>query len=156
MHEVNADSFKTFVRGNLFTITPDFLVELLDIPRVEGALYPIVDNHPVSYNAVARVLTEKPIDWKQRSINQNRLTDSYRLLHIFLKHNLCPKGHEAGVTRENGYLLYCIGTNKLVDVPLTVFRCMARMMAASSNAILPFTALISKLLFNTCLEAEHN
>ena len=50
MHEVTKNSFKTFVRGNLFCITPELLSVLLEIPCTEGANYPNIDNHLVSFN----------------------------------------------------------------------------------------------------------
>ncbi|KAJ8621669.1 hypothetical protein MRB53_030198 [Persea americana] len=60
-----------------------------------GASFPVVDGHTINYNEVARELTGKRINWIGGSLNQNRHTDSYRLLNIFIHHNVNPKGSKA-------------------------------------------------------------
>lgn len=112
-----------------------------------------MDGHTINYNEVARELTGKRINWIGGSLNQNRHTDSYRLLNIFIRHNVNPKGSKA-IPKEVGYLLYCIGTGKIVDLPLAVFRGMAKMQTASLNALLHFPGLISKKLVDFGKEDE--
>ncbi|KAJ8630132.1 hypothetical protein MRB53_023455 [Persea americana] len=60
------------------------------------------------------------------------------------------------VTKEDGYLFYCIGTQRRVDLPLAVFRGMAKLHSASHNAALPFLGVISKLLLDMGKMAEPN
>ncbi|KAJ8621634.1 hypothetical protein MRB53_030163 [Persea americana] len=92
MHEVLATSFKTFVRGVEFLVSPDSLSAVLEIHRTVGVSVLVVDGRTINYNEVARELVRKPINWIGGSLNQNRLTDSYRLLNIFIRHNVNPKG----------------------------------------------------------------
>ncbi|KAJ8624563.1 hypothetical protein MRB53_033093 [Persea americana] len=104
---------------------------------------------------VARELIGKPIDWIGGALSQNKLTDSYRLLNIFIHHNVNPKGHK-GVTKEDKYLLYYIGTQRTVDLPLALFRGVAKLQTASLNAVFPFPGLISKMLIDMGEEAKTN
>ncbi|KAJ8649100.1 hypothetical protein MRB53_002123 [Persea americana] len=84
-----------------------------------------------------------------------KLSESYRLLNIFIHHNISPKVNKR-VTKEDGYLLYCIGTQRKVDPPLAMFRGMAKVHIASHNAALPFLGVISKLLVDIGKLAEPN
>ncbi|KAJ8630437.1 hypothetical protein MRB53_023760 [Persea americana] len=154
MHEVSATSFKSFVRGEVFEISLDSLSAILEIPRTEGAMCQVVDDWQINYNEVARELTGKPINWVGGSLNQNKLIESYRLLNIFIRHNVNTKGSKA-IPKDNGYLLYCIGTGKTVDLPLVVLRGMTKMQSASLNALLPFPGLISKMFVDLGKVAEH-
>ncbi|KAJ8615011.1 hypothetical protein MRB53_004213 [Persea americana] len=109
------------------------------------AHFPIVKNRQINYNLVAKELTGKPIAWVGGDTAHHKLTESYRLLNIFIRHNVNPKVSKR-VTKEDGHLLYCIGTQRRVDLPLAVFRGMAKLHSASHNVALPFPGVISKLL----------
>ncbi|KAJ8646363.1 hypothetical protein MRB53_008111 [Persea americana] len=111
--------------------------------------------HEINYNLVAKELTGKPVAWIGGDIAQHKLTESYRLLNIFIRHNVSPKVNNR-VTKEDGYLLYCIGTERKVDLPLAVFRGMVKVHNASHNAALPFPGVISKLLVDMGKLAEPN
>ncbi|XXG46997.1 hypothetical protein AAC387_Pa02g1711 [Persea americana] len=137
--------FKTFVRGQEFDITPDLLSQVLEIDSVEGAQLPIVNNRQINYNLVAKELISKHVAWIGGDIAHHKLSESYRLLNIFIHHNVSPKVNKR-VTKEDRYLIYCIGTQRKVDLPLAVFRGMAKVHSASHNAALPFPVVISKLL----------
>ncbi|KAJ8629898.1 hypothetical protein MRB53_023221 [Persea americana] len=155
MHNVSDNSFKTYVRGQELDITPDLLSQVLEIDRVEGAHFPIVKNHQINYNLVAKELIGKPVAWVGGDIAHHKLTESYRLLNIFIRHNVSPKVSKR-VTKEDGYLLYCIGTQRRVDLPLPVFCGMAKVHSASHNAALPFPGVISKLLVDMGKLTEPN
>ncbi|KAJ8620245.1 hypothetical protein MRB53_028774 [Persea americana] len=130
MHDVSDNSFKTYVRGQEPDITPDLLSQVLEIDRVEGAHFPIVENRQINYNLAAKELTGKPVAWVGGDIAHHKLTESYRLLNIF---------HP---------------TQRRVDLPLAVFRGMAKLHNASHNAALPFPRVISKLLVDMDKLAE--
>ncbi|XXG82507.1 hypothetical protein AAC387_Pa10g0437 [Persea americana] len=155
MNEVSDTSFKTFVRGHELDITPDLLSQVLEIDRVEGAHFPIVNSRQINYNLVAKELTGKPVAWIGCEIAQHKLSKSYRLLNIFIRHNVSPKVNKR-VTKEDGYLLCYIGAQRKVDLPLIVFRGMAKVHTASHNAALPFPGVISKLLVDMGKLAEPN
>ncbi|XXG82909.1 hypothetical protein AAC387_Pa10g0783 [Persea americana] len=155
MHEVSNNSFKTFVREQELDITPNLLSQVLEIDRIEGAHFPIVNNHQINYNLVAKELTGKPIAWISGYIAHHKLTESYRLMNIFICHNVSPKVSKR-VTKEDGYLFYCIGTQRKVDLRLAVFRRMAMVHTASHNAALPFPRVISKLFVDMAKLAEPN
>ncbi|KAJ8619326.1 hypothetical protein MRB53_027855 [Persea americana] len=155
MHDVSDNSFKTYVREQELDITPNLLSQVLEIDRVEGAHFPIVNNRQINYNLVVKELTGKPITWVGGDIAHHKLTESYRLLNIFIRHNVSPKVSKR-VTKEDGYLLYCIGTQRRVNLPLAVFRGMAKVHDASHNAALPFPGVISKLLVDMGKLAEPN
>ncbi|KAJ8649203.1 hypothetical protein MRB53_002226 [Persea americana] len=120
-----------------------------------GAHFPIVNNRQINYNLVAKELTGKPVAWVGGDIAHHKLTESHRLLNIFIRHNVSPKVSKR-VTKEDGYLLYCIGTQRRVDLPLVVFRGMDKVHNASHNAALPFPGVISKLLVDMGKMAEPN
>ncbi|KAJ8649133.1 hypothetical protein MRB53_002156 [Persea americana] len=153
MHDISDDSFKTYVRGQELDITPDLLSQVLEIDRIESAHFPIMKNRQINYNLVAKELTGKPVAWVGGDMAHHKLTESYRLLNIFIRHNVSPKVSKR-VTIEDGYLLYCIGTQRRVDLPLAVFRGMAKLHTASHNAALPFLGVISKLLVDMGKLAE--
>ncbi|KAJ8639724.1 hypothetical protein MRB53_016418, partial [Persea americana] len=155
MHDVSDNSFKTYVREQELNITPNLLSQVLEIDSVEGAHFPIVNNRQINYNLVAKELTGKPVAWVGGDIAHHKLTESYRLLNIFIRHNVSPKVSKR-VTKEDGYLLYCIETQRRVDLPLVVFRRMAKVHNASHNAALPFLGVISKLLVDMGKLAEPN
>ncbi|KAJ8635776.1 hypothetical protein MRB53_010043 [Persea americana] len=91
MHDVSGNSFKTYVREQELDITPDLLIQVLEIDRVEGAHFPIVNNRQINYNLVAKELTGKPVAWVGGDIAHHKLTESYCLLNIFICHNVSPK-----------------------------------------------------------------
>ncbi|KAJ8629546.1 hypothetical protein MRB53_022869 [Persea americana] len=155
MHDASDNLFKTYVREQELDITPDLLSQMLEIDRVEGAHFPIVENRQINYNLVAKELTGKPIAWVGGDIAHHKVTGSYRLLNIFIRHNISPKVSKR-VTKEDGYLLYCIGTQRRVDLPLAVFRGMAKVHNTSHNAALPFAGVISKLVVDMGKLAEPN
>ncbi|KAJ8618066.1 hypothetical protein MRB53_014252 [Persea americana] len=155
MHDVSDNSFKTYIRGQELDITPDLLSQVLEIDSVEGAHFPIVKNRQINYNLLAKELTGKPVAWVGGDIAHHKLTESYRLLNIFIHHNVSPKVSKR-VTKEDGYLLYCIETQRRVDLPLAVFRGMAKLHSASHNVALPFPRVISKLLVDMGKLAEPN
>ncbi|KAJ8615348.1 hypothetical protein MRB53_034720 [Persea americana] len=155
MHDVSDNSFKTYVREQELDITPDLLSQVLEIDRIEGAHFPIVKNRQINYDLVAKELTGKPVAWVGGDITHHKLTESYRLLNIFICHNVSPKVSKR-VTKEDGYLLYCIETLRRVDLPLAVFRGMAKVHSASYNAVLPFPGVISKLLVDMGKLVEPN
>ncbi|KAJ8618054.1 hypothetical protein MRB53_014240 [Persea americana] len=109
----------------------------------------------INYNHVAKELTGKPVAWIGGDIAHHKLTESYCLLNISICHNVSPKVSKR-VTKEDGYLLYCIGTQRKVDLPLAVFRGMAKVHTASYNAALPFPMVISKLLVDMGKLVEPN
>ncbi|KAJ8644144.1 hypothetical protein MRB53_005892 [Persea americana] len=117
--------FKTFVKGQGFDIIPDLLSQVLEIDSVEGAQFPIVNNRQINYNLIAKELISKHVAWIGGDIAHHKLSESYRLLNIFIHHNVSPKVNKR-VTKEDRYLLYCIGTQRKVDLPLVVFRGMAK------------------------------
>ena len=128
---------------------------MLEIDRVEGAHFSIVKNRQINYNLVAKELTGKPVAWIGGDIAQHKLIESYRLLNIFIRHNVSPKVSKR-VTKEDGYLLYCIGTERKVDLPLAVFHGMAEVHNASHNVALPFLGIISTLLVDMGKLVEPN
>eukprot|EP00268_Persea_americana_P007431 TRINITY_DN12763_c0_g1_i1.p1 TRINITY_DN12763_c0_g1~~TRINITY_DN12763_c0_g1_i1.p1 ORF type:complete len:132 (+),score=11.21 TRINITY_DN12763_c0_g1_i1:537-932(+) len=111
MHEASNSSFKKFVQEQELEITPDLLSEVLEIHRIEGADFLIVDNREINYNLVTRELAGKFIAWIGGDLSHQKLSKSYHLLNIFIRHNVYPKVNKR-VTKEDGYLLYCIGTQK--------------------------------------------
>ncbi|KAJ8639790.1 hypothetical protein MRB53_016484 [Persea americana] len=133
----------------------DLYSRVLEIDSVEGAHFPIVNNRQINYNLVAKELTGKPVAWVGGDIGHHKLTESYCLLNIFIRHNVSPKVSKR-VTKEDGYLLYCIETQRRVDLPFAVFRGMAKVHNASHNAALPFPGVISKLLVDMGKLAEPN
>ncbi|KAJ8633118.1 hypothetical protein MRB53_026454 [Persea americana] len=155
MHEVSDNSFKTFVREQELNSTPDLLSQVLEIDRVEDAHFPIVNNRQINYNLVAKELTGKPVAWIGGDIAHHKLTDSYHLLNILIRHNVSPKVNKR-VTKEDGYLFYCIGTQRKVDISLAVFHRMAKIHTASHNVTLPFPGVISKLLVDMGKLAKPN
>ncbi|KAJ8633379.1 hypothetical protein MRB53_026715 [Persea americana] len=155
MHDVSDNSFKTYVRGQELDSTPDLLSQVLEIDRIEGAHFLIVKNRKINYNLVAKELTGKPVAWVGGDIARHKLTESYLLLNIFIRHNVCPKVSKR-VTKEDGYLLYCIRTQMRVDLPFAVFCGMAKLHSASHNAALSFPGVISKLLVDMGKLAEPN
>ena len=118
---------------------------MLEIDRVKGAHFPIVNNRRINYNLVAKELTGKPVAWIGGDIANHKLSESYHLLNIFIRHNVSPNVNKR-VTKEDEYLLYYIGTQRKINLPLALFRGMAKVHTASHNAALPFPAVISILL----------
>ena len=74
MHEVSNNSFKTFVREQELDITHDLLSQVLETDRFEGTHFPIVNNHQINYNRIAKELTGKPVAWIGGDIAHHKLT----------------------------------------------------------------------------------
>ena len=120
IHDIENESFKSFVRGITIEINPNFISQFLQIDRSLDAVYPEPEPDPddmedpvddTDWSAVVTALTGgRRHEWTRRVLKQKYLTPSYRMLNILVCSNLEPKGRTSEVIMETGYLLYVIGT----------------------------------------------
>lgn len=68
---------------------------------------------------------------------QMELNPSYRILNIFISHNVEPKGHTSELYHEVGNLLYAIGTSLPINLPLAIYKHMLRTLTVAKNVSLP-------------------
>ncbi|XXG80317.1 hypothetical protein AAC387_Pa09g1223 [Persea americana] len=146
MDVVSASEVKTYVHGKWLTITSTELTEFLDIPMLAKFDYPISSATlgRIDYDEVATTLCGRETRWIERVLLYGRLTGEYRFLNLFVCHNLEPRGHTSNVSKKNTYLLYAIGTDKRINVPLVILHVMMRLLTAAKNATLPFGVLITQ------------
>ena len=143
--EDNGD-LKTFVRGKWISISPAVLADFIKIPVVGNPHYPIPANTQINYDEVATTIYEAVNAWPVGLISHGNLTAEYRFLNRFVCHNLEQRGHTSDVAQKNGYLLYCIGTGKRVNIPQVILNAMIKTLSAKKNSILPFGVLITDFL----------
>lgn len=142
----DSGNLKTYVRGKWITISASDLADFIDIPEVENPDYPIPANTQIDYDLVGLTICGEPTAWPGGLIPHGNLTDEYRFLNRFVCHNLEPRGHTSDVAQKNGYLLYCIGTGRRVNIPQIILNAIVRTLSAKKNSILPFGVLISEFL----------
>ena len=143
--EDNGD-IKTYVRGKWISLSPAILADFLEIPVVENPHYPIPANSQINYDDVATTICGAGTAWPGGLLPHGNLTAEYRFLNRFVCHNLEPRGHTSDVAQKNGYLLYCIGTSKSVNIPQVILNAMIKTLTAKKNSILPFGVLITDFL----------
>ncbi|XXG69649.1 hypothetical protein AAC387_Pa06g2461 [Persea americana] len=113
----DSGSIKTFVRGKWITIAAADIADFIDIPVAANLDSPIPENTQIDYDLVATTICGANTAWPDGIIPHGNLTAEYRFLNRFVCHNLEPRGHTSDVTQKNGYLLYCIGIGKRVNIP---------------------------------------
>lgn len=148
MEPLSSDTLKTFVRGKWISITVAEIIEFLDIPIVEGTddLLPNDSQVQINYDMTGRTLCSEDTPWPGGCILHGNLTKEHRFLNRFVCHNLEPSRHTYDVSHKSGYLLYCIGTGKQVNIPQVILNMLYKMLYAKRNSILPFVVFITKFL----------
>ena len=141
-------SLKTYVLGKWIMITTGDIADFIDIPMVENQDYPIPKNSqfPIDYDLVGTTICGVDTRWPGGILPHGNLTTEYQFLNRFVCHNPEPMGHTSEVNHKNGYLLYCIGTGKQVNIPQVIMNVLIRTMTAKKNSILPYGVLITEFL----------
>ena len=99
------------------------------------------------WDAVVTTLTGgRRREWSGGVLKQKYFTPSYRMLNLFVCFNVEPKGRTSEVIMETGYLLYVIGTEQPIDLPLTIYRHMLDALRGASTTSFPFGAFITRIL----------
>lgn len=144
----STNSLKTFVRGKAITISVGDVADFLDIPCVQQCDYPIPEDSqgPIDYDRIGTILCGEETLWPSGLLPHGSLTEEYRFLNRFVCHNVEPRGHTSDINHKNGYLLYCIGTGKTVNIPQVIFNALLKMLSAKKNSILPFAVFITEFL----------
>jgi hypothetical protein len=153
-------SFKTYVRGKDFTITPASLCSIIGVPTPAQCFFPFEDVldqdsiDDIDYTDVASLLCGKSRVWdsKLKLIKQADFTEAHRILNLIVSFNVYPTGNTSTLTKEYSYLLYAIVTGKPIDFGSLMVRHMARTVT-SSNA-LPFGLWVTVFLMMHGVRSE--
>ncbi|XXG73463.1 hypothetical protein AAC387_Pa07g2374 [Persea americana] len=130
MENEDNGALKTFVRGKWITVSTDAISDFIDIPVDQNPNYPIPANTQINYDDVATTICGAITAWPGGILPHGNLTAEHRFLNRFACHNLEPRGHTSDATQKNGYLLYCIGTGKQVNIPQVILNAMIKTLVA--------------------------
>lgn len=95
---------------------------------------------------MATALCGEPIVWVPPVLKISGLSIDYRLLNIFVCHNMEPRGHSFDLFYPQACLLYALATGTSVDVPQTILAFMLQIYDETRKLTLAFGAMICKLL----------
>ena len=143
--------FKSYVRGVLFTVTPDVISKILKVrsPFIENTVtypYKKLSNKPTN-QVVATELYGRPFTAEIKKFYQKYLTNNYRVLNRIVGCNINPKGHNSNFGVHRAHLLYAIGTGISIDLPRLIFNeIVSAFEFEDKRKSLPFPILISKII----------
>lgn len=125
------------------------------IRRPDNPYYPFryPKNIECHKNEVAIMLCGAPIEWNSLVLKISYLMSDYRLLDTFVCHNIEPRDHIFYLIYPQTFLLYSLGTSDAIGIPKTILDSMVRIYDELRKLILPFGAMIYKILIEADFQA---
>ena len=142
------DELKCCVRGQHFTVTPYYLVNILHINRPMFPKPPVYDNLNLDKDLLRDTLGENlEFSPNGKSISVSLLSPELRVLTRIMFHNFYPLSSTRYMNLGRALFLHDLITDEEIDICTHIFHILSKNTTriASRNCI-PFYCLISKIL----------
>ena len=121
MHEIDRSVplFFTRVRGTRIPITPQLVVDVLQVPRIEFPNYPSCERlRTVSKDELMAAFCERPSDWGDRQFTPCRpFAKGPRFINMVMTFVLHPLAHYNSITKPHARFLLSLLEHLTIDFP---------------------------------------
>ncbi|KAL3623035.1 hypothetical protein CASFOL_031851 [Castilleja foliolosa] len=138
---------KVYVRGNIYTFTPEKINLLMGTDDYQGTS--AVDNMDEAITFLTRGKVSK---WEEQ-LSAAKLTSLYSVLHKIAVFNWLPSKNTTVITRPQAQLLYRLGTGIKFNFGQMVFDCVTKLAQPNSGSSLVFPSIIYNLLESQTFDA---
>lgn len=150
IHEVDGSSFRSFLKGHSFRVTPSAVALALSIPQIPHPTYPYLLPASLLADVLVRsTLLNTPSTRGPTAMATGSLPTDWQVLLRILCTNLWPVAHTSSLPMVRARFLYALLHGDSIDLPTFVCQqILASFRTPRSRLGLPYACLIHRVVLS--------